>query len=274
MAFVNTPKLALPGSAVKGDGAGTWITQWNQICANLEARLTKSGSGTPVGLVAGDYVGQMYYRTDTNTVYWCTLAGIAGVATWTGYGSSAYLNTGTTIGQVPVHSSTGPLLTGAYKNHGDTVGDLALQTYTGPLKQLAYRDVPAALYAAKTTAQTGITTEALITDLSNLTIPGSGTTYKVKAAVNVVHNSGSKRVFRLQIRIGTLGTLADAIFYAADQTIEFGDTALFSIPGFQFTKGANTKLSLTIQIPSGGADLNVLTGSNYYSFVEIEEVLV
>jgi hypothetical protein len=82
MAFVNTPKLALPSSAVKGDGAGSWVTQWNQLCDNVEARLAKSGTDSPVGVVAGEFIGQQYYRTDAPERWYCTAAGIAGTAQW------------------------------------------------------------------------------------------------------------------------------------------------------------------------------------------------
>lgn len=82
MPFTNTPKLALPSGASKGDGAGTWVVQWNQLCDNIEARLTKSGVGSPVGVVAGDFIGQKYYRTDSPERWYCTTAGVAGVAQW------------------------------------------------------------------------------------------------------------------------------------------------------------------------------------------------
>lgn len=74
---VDTPNLALPGSVVLGEGAGTWWNLWNQLCNNLETRLTKKGSASPAaGGVSGEFIGQLYVRTGTNRGLWiCTATG-------------------------------------------------------------------------------------------------------------------------------------------------------------------------------------------------------
>lgn len=72
----NTPKLALPGSVVQGEAPGVWHAYWNQICLNLETRLTKTGTADPNTAEVGHFVGQFYVRTGAERdIYTCSALG-------------------------------------------------------------------------------------------------------------------------------------------------------------------------------------------------------
>jgi hypothetical protein len=76
-----TPYLGLTEQSA---GDPNWEVAIEDNWNTLDTAIGLSGSGDPNGAVAGDFVGQLYYRTDTEDIYRCTLVGAVGVATWEG----------------------------------------------------------------------------------------------------------------------------------------------------------------------------------------------
>lgn len=73
----------MPRSAVQQSG----IPIIDQVTASITASMVLEGTGAPTALAG--YAGQHYNRLDTpatanQRIYVCTVAGIAGAATWVG----------------------------------------------------------------------------------------------------------------------------------------------------------------------------------------------
>lgn len=84
MAVTYTTKVGLT-QAAKGDLKGTWISEWNDDNAKIEARLATVYAGNPNANVEGFFVGQKCWDSTNKTEYVCTTIGNPATAVWEVY---------------------------------------------------------------------------------------------------------------------------------------------------------------------------------------------
>lgn len=160
----------------------------------------------------------------------------------------ALVETGNTVGEVPIHSSTGPLLTGAYKNHGNLIGELALHTESGPLQAGAYLSAPMSFKYGSHAQQAFNSTDQqpLWQSLTFPVTPNGAMKFMVTVnlAWNVVSAPSNGRT-TLYLYSGPAGTILDPIVARVSKGYtESGGNNLF-ITRFQVTPGASDTISIS-----------------------------
>jgi hypothetical protein len=248
---------------------------------NLPAIKVSFGvlASRPVTTVAAQ-TGMLYFATDTFQIFLCTVGAsntwIA--ATVPGLGTAAFLNTGTGVGTIPLNTFAAALTSAAYATIGNTVGNLVVHAFTGPLLALAYRATPAHLFTTKQSDQAySGTAEVTVTDLVGIAIPGTPDgvkKYRVSGRLSLISTAAVNAT--VQIRMGTLGTIADApILAALDSPAGVGSGGEgIAIPVFEIQPLANTKLTMTYQAtPNHAQTINGAGIVPVETYLTIEEIL-
>jgi hypothetical protein len=159
----------------------------------------------------------------------------------------------------------------------------AMASYSNATSGLAATNVQSAIdeRIATQTVLTGATyavtnAEALVTGLSNLTIPGmpnSSRKYRALGQLQLINNSGAAaRTVTVRVRVGTLGTTGDAQIWEAVETIGLSSEGIMSIVIPEFTPGNGTqKFSITAVDP--GADIDIVHHATLLkSYIRIEMI--
>lgn len=211
--------------------------------------------------------------------------------------TGAFTATGNTIGQIALHTATGPLKSAAYKDSSTAIGDVPVNTVAAALGTAAYVNTgttsgttvplntssaalgasaylapPARVYARKTADVTMGGAIAVISSLSNISVPGTpdgAKKYRVNAQVQVLELS-SVTGETLTLKMGAAGTTADTTLLSVQSEIGGSVWCSFCIVGFEITPASGDKVSLCWT--SSSSNTRISGASPAFSWIEIVEI--
>lgn len=219
-----------------------------------------------------------FFAKDVRSAAWNTVGTAPGsipLNTGSGaLGSAAYKDQGNNTGQVPLNTQSAALAAGAYKAVSDTIGDLAVHAQTGPLKAGAYLAPPVRSFTKKTANHDISGSEVAILQLVNIAIPGTPDgvkKYEISLSLLIHGLTGNNSDNTMRIRVGTAGTIADAIVLEVPFTVFQAGNAdnLLTISRFEITPAASTKVTLSL---ANNFNVRVLGVAPQQSFLEIREI--
>jgi hypothetical protein len=188
--------------------------------------------------------------------------------------SAAFLATGNTVGQVVLHTSTGPLLTGAYKNHGNAIGELALHSQTGPLLSGAY--YTPATHRSFTNLTGGnqaytLAAEIAISGMAAIAIPGGGDGVKKFRVTAVVQYNGETASQDLDIRlhVGAAGLITDPELTRVETSVGTNDE-MITLSTYIITPANGHLVTIGLRSDQNGTIYKNATNSSWLAIERVQ----